>query len=171
MPGATDRHDLITRCDRDFARLTVLLDHLRPDLALVQDADGWSIRDVIAQRTHWIHLTLGWARDGRAGARPAIPAPGIGWQDRARYDAALRDAHSGDSWTGVRQALRAAHLELMREIDGLDDAALYGGPMPGADSPWSTGRFLEACGPRAYRAAARRVDARIRLSSRPRAAA
>lgn len=166
MPAATTKHDLITICDRDFAKLTVLLDGLTTRDALAEDPEGWSIKDVVLHRAHWVHLTLGWAHAGRHGQHPEMPAPGYKWNDLKRYNAELKTRQAGISWPAARDALREAHLTLMREIDALDEGALYGGPMPGAKNHWPTGRYLEACGASHYRSAAKFIRKQQREAKR-----
>ena len=60
MPAARSRDELIQVTTRDYAKLQKLLEAV--DTAFVEraDADGWSIRDVIAHRAHWAELFLHW---------------------------------------------------------------------------------------------------------------
>lgn len=162
MPAATSGTDLIAVTEAEFARLAALLDKVPGELAMRKDDEDISIKDVIAHRAHWIDLSLGWYRDGQAGRDVAFPAPGYKWDDLKRYNADLRARQADSGWPEARSALDAAHEGLMAFLDGLDDAALYGGPMKGADNTWTTGRWAEAAGPSHYRSAAKYLCKRLR---------
>lgn len=55
----------------------------------------------------------------------------------------------------ARAALRNAHDRLTAQLTALSDAELYGGPMKGGGSLWTTGRWAEAAGPSHYRSTAK----------------
>ena len=162
MPAATNKSDLIAACEKEYAKLTALLDALDPGLATAPDAEGWSIKDVLAHRAHWVALYLDWYADGAAGRPVHMPAEGYGWNQLKPYNAALRDRQSGVSWDEARTLLASRHKELMDHLASLDDAALYGGPMTGGNGKWTTGRYAEAAGASHYRSAAKFVRQRKR---------
>lgn len=162
MPAATNRDDLIAACEREFAKLSGLLDGVTEAEASAPDADGWSIRDVIAHRAHWIALFLRWWSDGRAGREVHMPDAGVGWGDLKTYNAALRDRNAELSHDEARKRLRDGHGALMDLLDRLDDADLYGGPMVGGNGKWTAGRYAEAAGASHYRSAAKFVRGRLR---------
>lgn len=165
MPAATNKAGLLEVSDKEFVKLTRLLDDIDPDLVERPFEDGWSIKDVIAHRAHWIDLFLGWYRDGRAGKEVAFPAPGYKWNQLKAYNAELRNKQSNMSWPEVRIALLAAHDALTSLVGDLSDTALYGGPMKGGKNDWTTGRWAEAAGPSHYRSAAKFVRASLRGNS------
>ena len=164
MP-ATTKADLLTVTDKEHAKLTKLLEDIPPDLALRGFEEGWSIKDVIAHRAHWIDLFLGWYHDGQAGKEVAFPAPGYKWNQLKAYNAALRQSQTDLSWDGAQAALGTAHETLRGFLAGLDETALYGGPMKGANNAWTTGRWAEAAGPSHYRSAAKFIRACKRAAS------
>jgi hypothetical protein len=61
-----------------------------------------------------------------------------------------------------RGRLATAHARLLRWMEDTDEATLYGGPMPGGNGKWTSGRFAEAAGPSHYRSAAKYVRACLR---------
>lgn len=167
MPAATNRGDLLDVTDREFTKLRRLLDDV-DDIALEPDEDGVSVKDIVAHRAHWIHLFLGWYRDGLAGETVAFPAPGYKWNDLARYNADLRASQADLGWDAALDELDDAHDELRSFLEGLTDDELYGGPMRGANNRWTPGRWAEAAGPSHYRSAAKFVRGRRRaLTTHP----
>ena len=157
MPAATHKADLLAVTTKEFTKLTALLADLDPDLVARPFEDGWSVKDVIAHRAHWIELFLGWYADGQAGKDVAFPAPGYKWNQLKAYNAIMRDQHAALSWQDIRANLSTAHAKLAKMMSTLDNTALYGGPMKGANNTWTTGRWAEAAGPSHYRSAAKFV--------------
>lgn len=164
MP-ATTKAELLAVTDKEYAKLSALIADVDPDLALRGFEESWSIKDVVAHRAHWIDLFLGWYHDGQAGKEVAFPAPGYKWNQLKAYNAALREAQADLSWEGARSGLENAHEALRGLLDGLDEKALYGGPMKGATNAWTTGRWAEAAGSSHYRSAAKFVRACKRAAS------
>lgn len=162
MPAATTKADLIAITEKEFAKLTALLGKIPDDMALQKDAEATSIKDVIGHRAHWIGLFLGWYRDGQRGAAVQTPAPGYKWNQLKDYNAMIRARQADLGWAEACALLRARHADLLALIASLDEAALYGGPMQGPDSHWTTGRWAEASGPSHYRSAAKYLRAQLR---------
>lgn len=162
MPAATNKTDLITTAVAEYTKLRKLLEDVSEAQAIRKREDDTSIKDVIGHRAHWIDLFLGWYADGQAGKDVAFPAPGYKWNDLKVYNAALREAQAGWSWSQACVALDEAHARLLNFLRGLPDSALYGGPMKGARNDWTTGRWAEASGPSHYRSAAKYIRAALR---------
>lgn len=160
--AATDKAGLLALTEREYAKLDALLAEVTEAEALAKDADATSIKDVVGHRAHWIDLFLGWYRDGRAGREVAFPAPGYKWNELTRYNADLRARQAGMGWGEARAMLDDRKARLVDLIGGLDQAALYGGPMQGAKNDWTTGRWAEAAGPSHFRSAAKYVRQRLR---------
>ena len=124
--------------------------------------DETTIKDVIGHRAHWTEIFFGWYADGQAGKPVYMPAKGYKWNELKRYNADLRASQANLSWEDVQKMLQDSYDRLIDFIDTHDDAALYGGPMKGANNKWTTGRFAEASGPSHYRSAAKYARAVIR---------
>ena len=164
MPAATNKADLLAVTDKEFAKLTKLLDTVPVPARNAPDpkAEGTTLKDTIGHRAHWIALFLGWYADGQAGNDVFFPAEGYKWSDLKRYNADLRAAQVGLDWDAARAMLANNHAKLLDFINGHDDAALYGGPMKGANNKWTPGRWAEAAGPSHYRSAAKYIRARLK---------
>lgn len=162
MPAATNTADLLAVTTGDFIKLDKLLDIVDPAFALEKDEDDTSIKDVVAHRAHWIELFFGWYQDGLAGKEVFFPAEGYNWGELKAYNAALRERQTGMDWEEAVAALRGAHARLVLFLTAHDDAALYSGPMKGANNKWTPGRWAEAAGPSHYRSAAKYIRARLK---------
>lgn len=162
MPAATNKADLLTVTAKDYAKLQKLIAPISSDVAVAKDDDDTSIKDIVGHRAHWIDLFQGWYRDGQAGRPVAFPAPGYKWNQLKAYNAQLRVDQAGLGWDDARSMLADRHAALLAVIDGLDETALYGEPMKGANNDWTTGRWAEAAGASHYRSAAKYIRARLR---------
>lgn len=161
MP-ATCKSDLIAVTQREFDKLMALASPLVAEGAMQKDADGVSIKDVIAHRAHWIDLFRGWYHDGQAGKPVFFPAEGFKWNELPRYNSELRARQTGLNWPDALAQLVTAHGHLLHLIESLDEDALYGGPMKGAKNAWTTGRWAEAAGPSHYRSAQKFIRQRLK---------
>lgn len=164
MPAATTKDALHAVCEKEFGKLSTLMDKVAPDDAVTKDGDDTSIKDVIAHRAHWIDLFLGWYADGLAGKHVDFPAPGYNWGDLKAYNADLRARQSGVGWDEARGMLDASHQRLTQFLAEKTEAELYGGPMKGGRNTWTTGRWAEAAGPSHYRSAAKYIRSTLRAA-------
>ncbi len=154
MPAATTKSDLLAVTRKDYGKLAALIETVPEEVALAVREEETSIKDVIGHRAHWIDLFLGWVADGQAGREVHIPAKGYKWNQLKAYNAQLREAQAGMDWETAKAMLADRHEKLVALIDGMEEAALYGGPMPGQEK-WTTGRYAEASGASHYRSAAK----------------
>lgn len=161
MPAATNKLDLIAVTGAEYARFVALLEKVPKELR-EREVDGTSIKDIVGHRAHWIELFLGWYSDGQAGRDVALPAPGYKWNELKRYNADLRKRQAGLSWAEVRVMLDVAYTRLIDFLNGETDGRLYGAPMAGGKSKWTTGRWAEAAGASHFRSGAKYVRAVLR---------
>jgi hypothetical protein len=159
MPAATTKDELIAVTRKEWEKLGALIDTVPEPVALQLFEDDTSIKDVLAHRAHWIGLFFQWLDEGEAAE---MPDHGVKWSDLKPYNARLRDSYRPLSWAEVRGRLATAHARLLRWMEETDEVTLYGGPMPGGNGKWTSGRFAEAAGPSHYRSAAKYVRACLR---------
>ena len=164
MP-ATNRDDLIAVTEAEYRKLAALIAGIGEPTALRKREDDTSIKDVIGHRAHWIELFLGWYADGQAGREVHFPAPGYKWNQLKAYNARLRAEQAALGWEAACAMLDDAHGRLLAFLRDHDDAALYGGPMAGANNDWTPGRWAEAAGPSHCRSAAKWIRARLRADA------
>ena len=159
--AATNKADLIAITEKEWAKLTKVLDQVSPDIAL-KKIDDVSIKDTVGHRAHWIDLFLGWFHDGQAGKEVHIPAEGYKWNELKRYNADLRERQADLSWDDARTQLVENADALLQFLHNQTDMDLYGGPMKGGNGKWTAGRFAEASGPSHYRSAAKYIRSVMR---------
>jgi len=162
MPAATTQDDLISITEKEYDKLASLLENLEPSFALRPFEDGTSIKDVIGHRAHWTRLFFDWHRQGQENGAADVPAKGYKWNQLKEYNAKLRDSQKGLGWDSALKMLASSHVDLLDFIEMRSDEDLYGGPMPGGGSKWTTGRWAEASGASHYRSAAKFVRACLR---------
>ncbi|MEO1044097.1 MAG: ClbS/DfsB family four-helix bundle protein [Pseudomonadota bacterium] len=160
--AATDQAELKAITEKEYVRLTGLLDTVDPAFAVAKDTDDISIKDVIGHRAHWIDLFLGWYHDGLAGRPVHFPAEGYKWNQLKPYNAMIREQQKDMGWDEARAMLADRHEKIMAFIEAGSDTTLYGDPMQGANNHWTPGRWAEASGPSHYRSAAKYIRARLR---------
>lgn len=168
MPAATQKTDLIAVTQKEFAKLDALISDMSLDTAVAPRPDATTIKDIIGHRAHWIDLFLGWYRDGVAGRHVHFPAPGYKWNQLKPYNAMIREQQRDLDWQGACQMLRDRHQALIEMLSELDQAALYGGPMAGANNTWTAGRWAEAAGAAHYRSANKWIRACLRADANSR---
>ncbi|WP_421701259.1 ClbS/DfsB family four-helix bundle protein [Aliiroseovarius sp.] len=162
MPAATSKAEIIAITEKEWAKLTTLLDKVDEALATRPLDDGVTIKDTVAHRAHWTHLFLGWYADGQAGREVHFPAKGYKWNQLKPYNAMLRERHAGLSWAEARANLDTSHAALMDFYATHSDEDLYAGPMKGANNAWTPGRWSESAGASHYRSAAKWIRACLR---------
>ncbi|MEO1245221.1 MAG: ClbS/DfsB family four-helix bundle protein [Pseudomonadota bacterium] len=151
--AATSKKELLEISEKEFAKLSVLIDELNAVQAIKKHSEDTSIKDVVGHRAHWITLFLGWYWDGVAGKDVYFPAKGYKWNQLKEYNRSLRAKQAKLSWKDAKNLLRTKHDELLKFIAQHSDEDLYGGPMQGANNQWTPGRWAEAAGPSHYRSA------------------
>ena len=160
MRVAQTKVDLLTVLHSEWSQLLAELERVSDGLAESVDAEGRSIKDVVAHGAMAIGLVLGWYADGQAGREGPPPIHRAG--ELAFDPSTLKVWQEDLSWLETRGLLGAAHERLVGLVDGLDEAALYGGPMKGVRNRWSTGRWAEAAGATHYRTARRYIRRRLK---------
>ena len=160
MRVAQTKVDLVGISRAEWSKLMLTLECVPDDVAERLDADGQSIKDVVAHGALAIGLVLGWYADGQAG-RDGPPKKYCAL-DLKFGPTTLRTWQEELSWPGTRRLLGFAHERLMGLVDELDDTALYGGPMKGANNNWSMGRWAEAAGAGHYRTTRRYISKRMK---------
>lgn len=162
MPAATTKHALLEVCEAEYEKLRKLIDPLGDDLAVLRDAEGWSIRDVILHRAHWAGLFVHWRMQGEAGMAVQTPAPGYKWNQLKTYNTMVRAQTESRDWEGAKNDLALAHARLMENLCASTQEELYTkGLFPWMNS-WTLGRWAEANGASHYRSASKFIRKRLR---------
>ena len=86
--------------------------------------DDWTAKDLFAHLTEWEQMFLGWYRDGLAGRKPSLPAPGFRWNETPRLNRAIWRKHRHASWPSVRRRFDASYVEILTLAESLPEEAL-----------------------------------------------
>lgn len=160
--AAKSKSELLDIAQKEFEKLTKLIDSIGSNTAMEKRDEDTSITDVVAHRAHWIELFLGWHADGLAGKTVYFPAEGYKWNDLKRYNSDLRIRQSDLDWPKAVAMLRENYAKLTDFIQGCSEAELYGKPMKGANNAWTPGRWAEAAGPSHFRSASKFLRSSIK---------
>ena len=153
MAAAHNKSELMKVTAKEWDRIYPLLKDLPEELAVLPDEEGFSIKDVVVHRAHWISLFLRCYHDGWETLDALFPEKSYRRSDLKRYSLALRQREKDVSWPEALARLDAAQEELVALIDTLSDAQLYGGPMAGSHNSWRSERRAKAPGPHPLRLA------------------
>lgn len=163
MPAATTKAELLETTQKEFAKLSKLLEGVSKATTVLPH-DDTTIKDLIAHRAHWTRLFFGWYATGQRGEHVHFPAEGYKWNALKDYNAMLREKYANKSWEDVQEMLDQSYEQLCTFIEEHSQSALYDDPMKGANNNWTTGRWAEAAGASHYRSAAKYVRSVLRAT-------
>ncbi len=165
MPAAKSKTELLSITDKEFVKLSKLIDSISEKQAKRKFEEDISIKDVVGHRAHWISLFLSWYKDGVAGKDVYFPAKGYKWSDLKKYNKQLKSRQRELRWDDVVSLLKKNHKKLIYFINSKSNSELYQGAMQGANNDWTVGRWAEAAGASHYRSAAKFIRACLREES------
>lgn len=85
----------------------------------------WSVKDILAHLWAWHELFLTWYRDGMAGRKPAIPAPGFSFKDTPALNEKIFQENLGLDYAEVTSRLALSHKQVMDLATKHTDAELF----------------------------------------------
>ena len=91
------------------------------------------MRELLAVRAHWTECVSEWVSAWQRGEAPELPAPGYGWNETPKLNAAVVEATRDESLPSIRGRLRDGQGRLLRQVEALSDEELFEvGRFPGA---------------------------------------
>jgi hypothetical protein len=160
--AAKSKTELLAVSEKEFSKLSGVLDKVPADFALVADDDGISIKDIVGHRARWLTMFAGWVADGRAGREVQTPASGYKWNQLPAFNAELRKTQSSLGWDAARSFLRDEHKRFLAFLESETDEKLYGPSNVSWTNKWTIGRWAEAAGPSHYRSATKFIRNSLR---------
>ena len=124
MPIPTTRAQLVDEASRAFAKLGEEIREAGPEIATLVCVDDWTVKDVLAVRAWWSHAVIDWVEAGKQGRPLSLPAPGYGWNETPRLNAAIVAAASGDTYASILDRLEKGFERVIRCVDSLNDTEL-----------------------------------------------
>ncbi len=141
MPRPTSRAELLDAARDEHRRLTDLVDALDPGQRTgefpVPGRDR-CVRDVYGHLHAWHLMTLTWYRDGVAGRRPVLPAPGHTWRTLPALNEEIRRACQSVGLARATADLERTHAEVVAVATAHSDAELF----TRGYYPWTGGTTL-----------------------------
>lgn len=95
--------------------------------------DGWTLTDLIAHLGEWHAMFLRWYRDGLAGRKPDMPAPGYKWNETPRLNRDIQAKHADRSWNDARADFDRTYDEIVELVEGLSPEQL----LEAGHFPWT----------------------------------
>ena len=126
MSRPASRTELLDRMDSDFADLLRRVDEL--DSAVREQpgaCEQWSAKDLMAHLDAWHELLLGWEEQGRTGARPQMPAPGVTWAQTPELNDRIWQRTRDDDWADVRARLVDSQARVCALVASYSDEELF----------------------------------------------
>lgn len=126
MPRPKTKEELLEVGQKEFKRLLLLIESLSETIILKSDAcEQWSIKDILAHLHAWHNLYITWYREGMAGEKPQIPAPGYTWKTTPALNESIYQEYRDTSLHEVLEKLKESHNKLTEIINSHTDKELF----------------------------------------------
>ena len=126
MPRPKNRTELLEQMEAGFTALLAEVDRLPAGTLLTPGACGdWSVKDILAHLDEWHEMFLGWEREGAAGNKPDMPAPGFGWKDTPALNEQIWKKTRDDEYHAVVTRLRDSYRRVRDIAAGYTNDALF----------------------------------------------
>ena len=141
MPRPTTKEQLLLQSQ---AALDELLTEAVSLSAGQRDRAGacgeWSVKDVLAHLHAWHELFLVWYREGMAGGKPAVPAPGFSFKDTPALNEKIYQENKNIDFAEVVSRLKQSHRRVIVLAEGHTDTELF----TKQSYPWTASTSLGA---------------------------
>ncbi len=87
--------------------------------------DDLTVKDVLAHRTEWARMLLGWYDDARAGVVSAIPSAEFKWNQLPALNARIRSRFAGVPLPQVQAGFAEVHDRLYAVVAAMDENELF----------------------------------------------
>lgn len=85
----------------------------------------WSVKDILSHLHAWHGLFFTWYRDGMAGSKPAIPAPGFSFKDTPALNEKIYRENRDCDYADVESRIWRSHQQLMAMATSHSDTELF----------------------------------------------
>ena len=126
MARATSKSQLLDEIARERRKLDELLASIPADRKLEEVADGLSVKDLLAHRTEWGRMLLGWYDEARAGRVPAVPSADFKWNQLPALNAQIQQRSAGVPLEQVEADFAAVHDRLCTVVEAMEEDELFG---------------------------------------------
>ena len=126
MPRPRDRSQLLERMKQNFDALWDEVDSIPvPSRMTAGACEDWSVKDILAHLDAWHDMFLLWEREGAAGRKPEMPAPGFTWKDTPALNQAIWERTRHDGYDEVSERLRSSYGRVRTVVESYDNEDLF----------------------------------------------
>jgi len=116
---------LLDKLHFEWSRLEEALAQLTPEQMQQPSVDqAWSVKDILAHLTAWDERGMTWITAAVQGESPAIPAPGLTWDDAPSLNELTYQTYCETPLDVVMATWRQMHERLVNQIEALSEADL-----------------------------------------------
>ncbi len=126
MARAKTKSELILSSQNEFNFLLELVNSI-PETLLTRRGvcDVWSVKDILAHLHAWHLLFLTWYKEGMAGKKPAMPAPGLTWKQTPDLNQLIFEEYQDESFLVILTSLNSSFQEVSTIIQKHTDQELF----------------------------------------------
>lgn len=126
MPRPTNKTDLLEQINREYEKLTTLIDDLTPtEMISVKVTTNWTTKDVLAHLTEWSEMAMGWHKTGLKGKQPVMPAEGFNWREIPALNEQIFLKHKDEELKSVQKNFKKSVQKMQKLVDSLSDTELF----------------------------------------------
>jgi hypothetical protein len=126
MPRPKTKDELLEASQREFEKLLSLIEPLTEETICKSSAcENWSIKDILAHLYAWHEMYLTWYREGMAGEKPEMPAPGYTWKTTPELNERIFKDYKDVPYQEVLDKLNESHQKVMEIIRQHSDEELF----------------------------------------------
>ncbi len=112
--------------EQNFQAMWQEVESIPADFRLAAGAcEEWSVKDILAHLDAWHDMFLLWEREGSAGRKPDMPAPGFTWKDTPALNEAIWERTRYDGYDDVCNRLRSTYDEVRSIVESYDNEDLF----------------------------------------------
>lgn len=151
---------LLQEIEREWRVLDGFLERLTPRQMTQAKvtAGGWSVKDILGHLVGWQQMNLIWYAAGQSGEKPPLPAPGFGWKDIRKLNAAIYRRFQRRSLQSVLGDFESHHrkmLGLIQDANARDFARV--GAYEWTGPTWTLSDYVRANTASHYRWASKHI--------------
>lgn len=167
MPIPKTRSELTDLVSTSYTKLRKELEAAGPEITALPCVDEWSVKDLLAVRAWWTERVVDWIETGRRGELPTTPAPGYGWHETPRLNAAVVRASKNEGYRHIRDRLDRGVERVLATITSLDDAELLDTRVFDWTGKWPISRWISVNTARQYTTARTYIRRALRQRAAP----
>ena len=140
MSEEMDKKKLVELTRSSRSAFSALLGQLTEEQMLQRNVQGvWSVKDILAHVVDWEQRMTRWLGEAVRGETPAMPAPGLTWDDLDRLHQETYLAHRDEPLGQVLaefEQLEASVLEAIQAVPESDLSTTDRFPWTDGEPPW-----------------------------------